>query len=69
MLEDLLFLAIGMEVRFMTMVEEELLKIEGANVLNLMKKITLNNIGMITINFVDIMHEIIQMKRGLGSLN
>jgi hypothetical protein len=45
MLEDLLFLAIGMEVRFMTVVEEELLKIEGANVLNLMKKITLNNIG------------------------
>jgi hypothetical protein len=69
MLEDFLFLDIGMEVRFMTVVEEELLKIEGANVLNLMKKITLNNIGMITINFVDIMHEIIQMKRGLGSLN
>jgi hypothetical protein len=38
-------------------------------VLNMMKKMTLNNIGMITINIEAVMHEIIQMKRGLAILN
>jgi hypothetical protein len=42
---------------------------ERSNVLNLMKKMTLNNIGMMTINIESIMHEIIQMKRDLASLN
>jgi hypothetical protein len=37
--------------------------------LNLMKKMTLNNIGVMAINVEVVMHEIIQMKRGLASLN
>jgi hypothetical protein len=67
--EDLLFWAIGMEVMIVTIVEEEGLEIEGANMLNPMKKITLNNIGMMVINVEAVMHEIIQMKRGLAGLN
>jgi hypothetical protein len=69
MLEDLLFWAIGMEVIIVAMVAKEVLEIEGANVLNLMKNMTLNNIVMIAINVEDVMHEIIQLKRGLASLN
>jgi hypothetical protein len=34
-----------------------------------MKKMTLNNIGVMAINVEVVMHEIIQMKRGLASLN
>jgi hypothetical protein len=56
--EDL-FLAIGMEVIIVAMVEEEVLEIEGANMLNRMKVMTLNNIGMMAINVEAIMHEII----------
>jgi hypothetical protein len=66
--EDL-FLAIGMEVIIMEMVEEEVLEIEGANMLNRMKVMTLNNIGMMAINVEAIMHEIIQMKSGLAIIN
>jgi hypothetical protein len=69
MLEDLLFWAIGMEVIIVAMVAKEVLEIEGANVLNLMKNMTLNNIVMMAINVEDVMHEIIQLKRGLASLN
>jgi hypothetical protein len=69
MLEDLQFWAIGMEVIIVAVVEEEVLEIEGANVLSQMKKMTLNNIGMMAINVEAVMHEIIQMKRGLASLN
>jgi hypothetical protein len=36
MLEDLLFWAIGMEVIIVAMVEEKVLEIEGANMLNQM---------------------------------
>jgi hypothetical protein len=67
-LEDLLFWAIWMEVMVVAMVEEEVLEIEGTNMLNLMKKMTLKNIGMMTINMEAIMYKIIQMKRGLASL-
>jgi hypothetical protein len=66
--EDL-FLAIGMEVIIVEMVEEEVLEIEGANMLNRMKVMTLNNIGMMAINVEAIMHEIIQMKSGLAIIN
>jgi hypothetical protein len=59
MLGDLLFWAIGMEVIIMVMVEEEALEIQGVNVLNLMNKVTPNNIGMMAINVEDVMHEII----------
>jgi hypothetical protein len=59
MLGDLLFWAIGMEVIIMAMVEEEALEIQGVNVLNLMNKVTPNNIGMMAINVEDVMHEII----------
>jgi hypothetical protein len=69
MLEDLLFWAIGMEVMVIAMVEEEVLEIEGVNVLNPMKKMSMNNIGMMAINVEVVMHEIIQMKRSLASLN
>jgi hypothetical protein len=69
MLEDLLFWAMGMEVIIVAMVEEEVLEIEGVNVMNVMKKMTPNNIGMMAINVEVIVHEIIQMKRGLASLN
>jgi hypothetical protein len=69
MLEDLLFWAMGMEVIIVAMVEEEVLEIEGVNVMNVMKKMTPNNIGMMAINVEAIVHEIIQMKRGLASLN
>jgi hypothetical protein len=41
MLEDLLFWAIGMEVIIVTMVEEKVLDIEGANMLNQMTQRTL----------------------------
>jgi hypothetical protein len=41
MLEDLLFWAIGMEVIIMAMVEEKVLEIEGANMLNQMTQRTL----------------------------
>jgi hypothetical protein len=34
-----------------------------------MKNMTLNNIVMMAINVEDVMHEIIQLKRGLASLN
>jgi hypothetical protein len=61
MLEDLLFWAIGMEVIIEPMVEEEVMEIDGVNVLNMVKKMTLNNIGMMTINVEAVMHEIIQM--------
>jgi hypothetical protein len=66
--EDL-FLVIGMEVIIVEMVEEEVLEIEGANMLNRMKVMTLNNIGMMAINVEAIMHEIIQMKSGLAIIN
>jgi hypothetical protein len=56
MMEDL-FWAIGMEVIIVAMVAEEVLEIEGANMLNLIKKMTLNNIGMMAINVEAIMHE------------
>jgi hypothetical protein len=68
MMEDL-FLAIGMEVLIVEIVEEEVLEIVGANMLNLMKKMTPNNNGMMTINVEVVMQKIIQMKRGLPSLN
>jgi hypothetical protein len=58
-----------MEVMIVAMVEEEVLEKEVANVLNPMKKITLNNIGMRTINAEAVMHVIRQMKRDLASLN
>jgi hypothetical protein len=58
-----------MEVIIEPMVEEEVLEIEGANMMNMMKKMTSNNIGMMVINVEVVMHEIIQMKRGLASLN
>jgi hypothetical protein len=58
-----------MEVIIVTMVEEGVWEIEGVNVLNQMKKMTLNNIGMMAINVEAVMHEILQMKRGLASLN
>jgi hypothetical protein len=61
MLEDLLFWAIGMEVIIEPMVEEEVMEIDGVNVLNMVKKMTPNNIGMMTINVEAVMHEIIQM--------
>jgi hypothetical protein len=41
MLEDLLFWAIGMEVIIVAMVEEKVLEIEGANMLNQMTQRTL----------------------------
>jgi hypothetical protein len=69
MLDDLPFWAIGMEVIIMAMVEEEVFEIGGANVLNPMKKMTPNNIGMMAINVEAVMHEIIQLKRGLASIN
>jgi hypothetical protein len=56
MIEDL-FWAIGMEVIIVAMVAEEVLEIEGANMLNLIKKMTLNNIGMMAINVEAVMHE------------
>jgi hypothetical protein len=56
MMEDL-FWAIGMEVIIVAMVAEEVLEIEGANMLNLIKKMTLNNIGMMAINVEAVMHE------------
>jgi hypothetical protein len=58
-----------MEVIIVAMVEEGVLEIEGANVLNPMKKMTSNNIGMMAINVEAIKHGIIQMKKGLASLN
>jgi hypothetical protein len=58
-----------MEVIIEPMVEEEVLEIEGVNMMNMMKKMTSNNIGMMVINVEVVMHEIIQMKRGLASLN
>jgi hypothetical protein len=67
--QDLLFLVIGMEVIVVAMVEEEVSEIEEANVLNPMKNMTLNNLGMMAIIIEAIMHVIIQMKRGLTSLN
>jgi hypothetical protein len=57
MMEDLLFWAIGMEVIIVAMVAEEVLEIEGANMLNPIKKMTLNNIGMMAINVEAVMHE------------
>jgi hypothetical protein len=69
MLEDLPFWAIGMEVIIMAMVEEEVLEIGGANMLNPMKKMTPNNIGMMAINVEAVMHETMQLKRGLASIN
>jgi hypothetical protein len=68
MMEDL-FLAIGMEVLIVAIVEEEVLEMVGANMLNLMKKMTPNNNGMMTINVEVVMQKIIQMKRDLPSLN
>jgi hypothetical protein len=50
-------------------VEQEVWEIEGANVLNRMKNMTLNNIGMMTIKVKVVMHQIMQMKRDLASLN
>jgi hypothetical protein len=58
-----------MEVIIEPMVEEEVLEIEGAKMMNMMKKMTSNNIGMMVINVEVVLHEIIQMKRGLASLN
>jgi hypothetical protein len=37
------------------------MEIDGVNVLNMVKKMTPNNIGMMTINVEAVMHEIIQM--------